>query len=131
MWVISKKKLRDFWESPGYENSKGQLEAWYRIVNNKETDWGSFQDVKQTYGNASLVGDCVVFNICGNQYRLIAIIVYPSRKVLIRGVFTHKEYDEGKWKQDCGCLKTPSDEERSKTLKDSKAGRRRRLSRRI
>ena len=59
------------------------------------------------FSNASLVGNCVVFNIGGNKYRLIARILYPSQKVFVLKVMTHAEYDEDKWKEQCGCFAPP------------------------
>jgi len=63
--------------------------------------------VKAEFGSASLVGNCVVFNIGGNRYRLVTRILYAGQKVFILKVMTHKEYDENKWKDDCGCLEVP------------------------
>lgn len=51
--------------------------------------------------SACAVGKCTVFNIHGNRFRLIARINYEWRKVYILGIYTHKEYDEGKWKHGC------------------------------
>jgi len=45
----------------------------------------------------------VIFDIKGNDYRLIAIVLYQVQRVYVRQVFTHKEYDKGAWKNDCGC----------------------------
>ena len=49
----------------------------------------------------------VVFNIGGNKYRLVTRVLFPSQKVFILKVMTHKEYDEDKWKHDCGCFADP------------------------
>lgn len=65
--------------------------------------WHSWGDVKAEFGSASLVGNCVVFNIGGNKYRLVTRILYPSQKVFILKCMTHAEYDQNKWKSDCGC----------------------------
>jgi mRNA interferase HigB len=101
MRVISKRRLREFWKKAG--SARSALEGWYRVVHNKQLTWAAFQDVQATYGSASLVGECVVFNIGGNKYRLITKINYVTHNVFIRAVLTHAEYDEGKWKKDCGC----------------------------
>jgi mRNA interferase HigB len=65
--------------------------------------WRNWADVKAAFATASLVGNCVVFNIRGNHYRLIIRILYASQKVFILKVMTHEEYDDDKWKKDCGC----------------------------
>jgi mRNA interferase HigB len=104
MRVISKARLKQFWEIPGHEDSEGPLRAWYTHVSNRTVAWQSWVDVKAEFGTASLAGNCVVFNIGGNKYRLITRILYPSQKVFILKVMTHKEYDEGTWKEECGCF---------------------------
>jgi len=48
-----------------------------------------------------------VFNIGGNKYRLIGRIRYAIRKVFVLKVMTHGEYDEDKWKGECGCFEPP------------------------
>lgn len=107
MRVISRSRLRQFWESPNCGDSGGPLQAWYTHVSDKSVAWQNWSDVKATFGNADLVGNCVVFNIAGNKYRLITRILYPSQKVFILKVMTHKEYDQNKWKVDCGCFAPP------------------------
>ena len=57
--------------------------------------WNTLNDVKQTYGNANIVGnDRVVFNIKGNDYRLVTEIDYKYLTVFIIWIGTHKEYDK-------------------------------------
>jgi mRNA interferase HigB len=107
MRVISKPRLKQFWESPGHEDAEGPLRAWYTHVNSKTVAWQSWGDVKADFSSASLVGSCVVFNIGGNKYRLITRILYVSQKVFVLKVMTHEEYDEDKWKDQCGCFAPP------------------------
>ncbi len=107
MRVISKSRLREFWISPGFEDSEGQLRSWFHHVNSKTIAWRSWSDVKSSFGNASLVGNCAVFNSAGNKYRLVTRVLYASQKVFILKVMTHKEYDQDKWKDDCGCFSPP------------------------
>lgn len=107
MRVISKTRLRHFWEIPGHEDSEGPLRAWYTHVGNKTVAWQSWGDVKVQFGSASLVGNCVVFNIGGNKYRLVTRILYASQKVFILKVMTHEQYDHDTWKAECGCHSPP------------------------
>ena len=107
MRVISKARLKEFWETPGREPAEGPLRAWYTHVSNKATAWHSWRDLRADFATASLVGNCVVFNIGGNKYRLVARVLYPSQKVFILKVMTHAKYDDGKWKSDCGCFTPP------------------------
>ena len=93
MHVISRKKLVAFYEQPGRQDAKGQLEAWYYEA--KHAQWASPADVKAQYGSASIIGDNrVIFNIAGNKYRLIVRINYDSKTVFVRFVGTHQEYDK-------------------------------------
>jgi mRNA interferase HigB len=91
MRVISRKLLREYWvREPATE---GQLKAWFAEA--EQADWKGPADVKRKYGNASILkSDRVVFNICGNKYRLIVKINYKFRVVYVRFVGTHAEYDE-------------------------------------
>lgn len=107
MRVISKSRLKEFWEGLDHSDVEGPLRAWHTHVNNKAVSWHSWGDVKTAFGNASLVGNCAVFNIGGNKYRLVTRVLYPSQKVFILKVMTHREYDEKKWIEDCGCNSPP------------------------
>ena len=94
MRVISKAKLRAFWDEPGHEDAEGPLRAWHTHVSSKTVSWRSWGDVKAEFGTASSVGNCVVFNIGGNKYRLVTRILYPSQKVFVLKVMPHSEYDQ-------------------------------------
>lgn len=107
MRIISKARLRQFWESPDCGDSEGPLRAWFTHVSNKTIAWQNWSDVRSSFRNADLVGNCVVFNIGGNKYRLITRILYPSQKVFVLRVMTHAAYDQDKWKQECGCFQGP------------------------
>ena len=90
MLIIAKKTLRGFWER--HANAKEPLLAWYREV--LKEDWDTPAKVKEKYRSASIVGgNRVVFNIKGNDYRLVVRISYPARIVYVRFVGTHAEYD--------------------------------------
>ncbi len=82
-------------------DAKGPLEARYRVA--KRADWNNLADTKVDFPHTDPVGSCIVFNIGGNKYRLITKIHYRRKKVYIRFALTHKEYDKGRWKNDCGC----------------------------
>jgi mRNA interferase HigB len=104
--VISKKRLVDFYEQPGMQASKKQLLAWHDIV--RKANWRCFADAKQTYGpSLDQVGDCAVFNIRGNDFRLIARFRFQSGRIYVLKIMTHKEYDSNAWKVDCGCFEPP------------------------
>ena len=96
MHVISKKKLREFWEKR--PRARPPLEAWFQVA--KSAEWENFADVRRVFPSADFVGKFVVFDIGGNKFRLVAAIHFNRGKLFLRHVLTHAEYDEGKWKDD-------------------------------
>jgi mRNA interferase HigB len=93
MHVISRKKLREFWGE--HHRARRPLEAWYQKA--KSAEWEDFSEVKAMFPHADQYARFVIFDIGGNKYRLIAIIHYNRRKVFVRHVLTHVEYDTGDW----------------------------------
>jgi len=90
MRIIAKSALRDFWER--FPQTREPLLAWYRET--EKADWSSPAGVKDQYVKASIVGNNrVVFNIRGNEYRLVVKINYQYRVVYVRFVGTHADYD--------------------------------------
>jgi len=92
MHVIARAALREFWET--YPETKAQLVSWYKVVS--KAKWTKPQDVKDMFGNkVDFVGDKrIVFDICGNKYRLVVRAVYhPYYRVMIKFIGTHEDYD--------------------------------------
>lgn len=94
MRVISKRRLREFWQE--HADAEGALKTWYSVA--KFAKWQSLVDVRRTYPSADSVQQFTVFNIKGNTYRLIAKIEYKLQIVYIHCVLTHAEYDKEGWK---------------------------------
>jgi mRNA interferase HigB len=93
MRIISKKKLKDFYEQSKYADSRSSLESWHKEV--LKLDWNNPNEVKEMYRNASIIGnEKVIFNIAGNKYRLIVSINYYAKIVFIKFIGTHKQYDK-------------------------------------
>lgn len=91
MRIISRKALHEFSEK--HPDCEQALEAWYHDT--KRADWKTPADIKNVYRNASIVANNrVVFNIRGNQYRLVIAIQYQYGIVYIRFIGTHSEYDK-------------------------------------
>lgn len=89
--IIAKRTLREFWEM--HAESEQYLKTWYETA--KSSEWLSPNDIKQTYANASILKDSrVVFNIKGNDYRLIVKFNYERQWAFIRFIGTHTEYDK-------------------------------------
>lgn len=93
MRVISKRTLKEFYEQDLFKDSKSSLEAWHKEVIG--ADWKNPNEIKEQYRSSSVVGNNrIVFNICGNKYRLIVKINYHAGVVFVRFIGTHKQYDK-------------------------------------
>jgi mRNA interferase HigB len=91
MRVFAKKILRDFWDKQA--DSEEQLKTWFKEAS--KAYWTSPADIKSEYPKASILKDRkVIFNICGNKYRLIVRINYKRGWVFILFIGTHLEYDK-------------------------------------
>ncbi len=90
MRIHSRKTLKLFWEA--HADSEGPLKSWFHEA--KASRWKSFNDIKNHYRSADQIpGSRVVFNIKGNDYRLVVKIHYNTGVIFIRFVGTHAEYD--------------------------------------
>lgn len=91
MRIIARSTLRAFWQH--HPDAEEPLLAWYRETD--KADWESPSRVKEKYRSASFVGgNRVVFNMKGNDYRLVVYINYPYRVVYGRFVGTLADYDK-------------------------------------
>ena len=93
MRVISKPAILRFAER--HPDALVPLMNWYRIA--RRADWGSLAAVRNDF--ADIVGRRTVFNIHGNDYRLIARVNYRAQRVFILHILTHAAYDRGEWKK--------------------------------
>jgi mRNA interferase HigB len=93
--VITRKRLREF--SVRHPEADSSLRVWYAIVS--RTNFTSFAELKRVFRSVDRVGKFTVFNVGGNKFRLIAAVHYNRRKIYIRHVHTHAEYDRGNWKE--------------------------------
>jgi mRNA interferase HigB len=107
VWVIAKSHLRRFWESRKDDSEVAQkdLLTWFKLAESAE--WANFGALKQTFGSADQVGDCVIFDVGNNRFRLIGRVFYGAGKLYVLRVMDHHEYDKGRWVDDCGCLEPP------------------------
>ena len=100
MRVIKHSRLREYWETQA--RAKKSLENWYIVT--KRATWRNLAEVRQTFGSADEVKvrskkSVVIFNIGGNNYRLICAIHYDRQKVFVLRFMTHAEYDKNDWKE--------------------------------
>lgn len=91
MHIIKKKTLAEYISR--HPQAATALQEWYHKV--RTARWRNFADVRATFGSADAVGNQhYVFNIKGNDYRLIVVIQFTPGYVYIRFVGTHAEYDK-------------------------------------
>ncbi|GGD98699.1 hypothetical protein GCM10011312_22780 [Planktosalinus lacus] len=89
--VIAKRTLRDFWEK--HVDCEQQLKSWYRET--EKLEWKNVNDLKNEYPSASILKDNrIVYNIKGNNYRLIVKFNFEYGICWIRFIGTHAEYDK-------------------------------------
>jgi len=99
MRIVSHKKLKEFYETKGYEDSRVALERWYHIT--EKAEWRNLSDIKTDFSSVDYVGNQhYVFNIKGNRYRLVVVVKFIMGYIFIRFVGTHSEYN----KIDCSTI---------------------------
>lgn len=95
MRIIAKSRLLSL--ASAYGDCVPQVTAWYAIAS--KAAWRNLSDVRQVFRHANAVGDKTVFNVKGNDYRLIVYIRYDLGIIYIKDLLTHAEYDKGAWKK--------------------------------
>lgn len=97
MVIIVKKRLSTFAEK--HPKAALPLNNWYNIA--KTVNWNKLADIKNVFNNVDYVGnDRYVFNIKGNEFRLVTMIFFDTRTIFIRFIGTHSDYD----KIDCSTI---------------------------
>jgi len=96
MHIISFKTLRIFFEK--HPSAEVPLKKWFKVI--KANNFKNVDELKQLFPSADQVKKFDVFNIGGNNYRLIAFLAYEANRLYVRNVLTHKEYDKDKCKED-------------------------------
>lgn len=90
MRVVAVSTLRSFWKR--HPDAEQPLRAWHDEA--RHASWTKPSDIKTHYASVSFVGrNRVVFNIKGNDYRLVVAVAYRFQSVYIKFVGTHAEYD--------------------------------------
>lgn len=93
MRIVSHRKLREFYQTSGREDSEVALERWYELT--EAAEWRNFAEMKADFGSVDAVGNQhYVFNIRGNKYRLVVVVKFVMGYVFVRFVGTHDEYDK-------------------------------------
>ncbi len=94
MHIITKKRIIEAKQK--YPNCASALDGWFKVAENNA--FTSFTDLKKIFNSVDKVKNLFVFDVGGNKLRLIASIHFNRKKIYIRHILTHKEYDEGKWR---------------------------------
>lgn len=91
MRIVTHKRIQEF--ALKHADSETPLNLWYHTTRAKS--WNNFSDIRRSFNSVDYVGNNrYVFNIKGNDYRLIAIISFNAQKVYIRFIGSHAEYDK-------------------------------------
>ena len=91
MRIITHKAIVQYYDL--HPDAKLALDEWYNKT--EQSLWNCFADVKQTFNSVDSVGNKrYVFNIKGNSYRVIALILFMPKIVYIRFIGTHSEYSK-------------------------------------
>ena len=91
MRIFTEQTLKEY--SQKHPDALTALQDWKQKV--KKSDWTCFADVKKTFNSVDSIGNQrYVFNIKGNDYRLVVVIKFTIKFVYIRFVGTHEEYDK-------------------------------------
>ena len=99
MRIITEATLRDYWQK--HADAELPMREWIKVV--KKADWASFTDVRETFGSADYHNGFTIFDVGGNNLRIIVKIEYIKHLVFIKYTFSHAEYDNHKnW---CSCGK--------------------------
>jgi mRNA interferase HigB len=100
--AISYKTLREFAETS--PSALEPLKTWHKIAS--RAIWNDITDVRAVYPHADAAGKCTVFNIGGNDFRLVVQIDFDAQVIYVKKVMTHAEYsfkNGERWKRSCKC----------------------------
>lgn len=92
MRIIAVSTLREFWTRPGKGDAEQPLKSWVQVV--RSAEWSKPTDVKLMFRGADILRNGrAIFDIGGNKYRLVVAIHYRGKRVYVRFIGTHGEYD--------------------------------------
>jgi mRNA interferase HigB len=92
--IVSERRLREFIRR--FPKAQDPLTNWADVV--EHSAWKSPAELRRTFASPDFVSEFTVFNVGGNNFRLIAFVHYRRQIVFIKHILTHGEYDKGKWK---------------------------------
>ena len=90
MHIISLKVLREFWGK--HPEAEQPLRHWHTVA--EHSRFADFMDLRRTFGGADYVAPYTVFDVGGNNFRIVVIVRYRAGRIFVRWVMTHREYDD-------------------------------------
>jgi mRNA interferase HigB len=93
--VISKPGL--FKRAAKFADARSALQVWFDTA--IEAEWRNLEDIRKSFPATDMAGDLAIFNIRGNNYRLIVRMVFQYKRIYIKEFLTHAEYDKGGWRK--------------------------------
>ena len=97
MLIITEQRLIDYTKQ--HPEAASSLLRWGALV--RSARWRNLTETRRTFAHADSVGQCTVFNIKGNDHRLITRVDYGLQTITLKHFLTHGVYDRGSWKKDC------------------------------
>ncbi len=94
MKLVSNRRLREF--AAANAHAEQPIQDFRRKI--EKGSYANFAELRAVFPSADKVGQRFVFNVGGNKFRLVAAIDFSRRKMWVKAVLTHGEYDEGAWK---------------------------------
>lgn len=95
MRIIGWKVIEKF--KRNHADARSSLDNWYRAVSSR--DWNNFAELRQVFPSADQVKPYIVLNVGGNKYRLVTMVNFEVKTLLVRDVLPHQEYERGGWKK--------------------------------
>ena len=93
MHIVSRRGLEQLISL--HPETRSALSRWYSIVS--RVRWERFEDVRATFSSVDRVGEVLIFNVMGGNFRLIATISSGYQRLYLKALLTHKEYDRKEW----------------------------------
>jgi mRNA interferase HigB len=95
MRIISKKVL--FEKAVQYPDARSALQVWFGTASGAQ--WKSLEDIRKSFPATDMVGPLAIFNIRGNNYRLVVRMVFAYGRIYVKEFLTHADYNKGGWKK--------------------------------
>ena len=78
-----------------HPETNAALDAWWKVV--RAARWQHFDECRRSFTTADLVGRSLIFDICGNNYRLITVVSWRNQRIYVKALLTHREYERNTW----------------------------------